>query len=188
MAGLAVLQSRSPKSATGQEPNRVWLEQIVRSQRSGKGCLPYQLGLEMQAHAVLIRVHFPELDNPSARSEVDLRQELLELRHDEWSELRDLLLAGRSGRDPGEAWMAAIVAAACLGGDHLWRDLGLASRLDLHELLMHNFPHLAMRNTQDMRWKKFFYKQLCEQDGGYVCRAPSCAQCPTYHDCFGEEI
>ena len=36
---------------------------------------------------------------------------------------------------------------------------------------MHNFPQLARRNTQDMRWKKFLYKQLCEQDGGYVCRS-----------------
>ena len=84
--------------------------------------------------------------------------------------------------------MAPIVAAACLGGDHLWRDLGLASRQQLRELLQHNFPQLAQRNVNDMRWKKFFYKQLCEQDGGYVCRSPSCEQCPTHHDCFGEEL
>lgn len=184
MAGLAVLRGFEQEAVAEHEPNRAWLEQIVRAQRSGRGCLPFHLGLDARAHAALVRAHFPELGDAAGD---DLRQELLELRRDEWSDLRDLLLSGRRGRDPGEAWMAAIVAAGCLGGDHLWRDLGLASRLELHELLTHNFPHLAMRNTQDMRWKKFFYKQLCEREGGYVCRSPSCEQCPTYHDCFGEE-
>jgi len=103
-------------------------------------------------------------------------------------ELRDLLLGSRRGSEPEEAWLASSLAAACLGGDHLWRDLGLESRESLKALLLHNFPSLAERNVKNMRWKKFLYKQLCEQDGGYVCRAPSCEQCPSHHDCFGAEV
>lgn len=191
---IAQVLSRSAAAplATRSNPNLDWLEQIVLAQRQGRSCLPFHLGLDAQTHAALIQVCFPQLARqygsaPALAEECNaLRAELLELRRDEWQELRDLLLAGRRGRD-GEAAMAAIVAAACLGGDHLWRDLGLASREQLRELLEYNFPRLAGRNLNNMRWKKFFYKQLCEQDGGYVCRAPSCAHCPTYHDCFGDE-
>ncbi|WP_043238857.1 nitrogen fixation protein NifQ [Stutzerimonas azotifigens] len=172
------------------ESNAAWLAQIVRAQREGRSCLPAHLGLDARQYAALLARHGLR---PLVRGAEDgllgerdaLREELLALRREEWQELRDLLLAGQDDR--GEPAMAAIVAAACLGGEHLWRDLGLDSRAQLHALLMHNFPHLAVRNTQDMRWKKFFYKQLCEQGGGYVCRSPSCETCPTYHDCFGEE-
>lgn len=165
------------------ERNRHWLGSILEAQRAGRTCLPTTLGLEEAVFVALFGMPLP-----GAPSERDLlREELLALRRDEWGELRDLLLADRRGSDPAETAMAAIVAAACLGGDHLWRDLGLVSRLELQALLSHNFPALARRNTQNMRWKKFFYKQLCEQEGGYVCRSPSCEQCPTYHDCFGEE-
>lgn len=194
MAGQPALQVADRQAQAGHGPNRAWFEQIIQAQRGGKGCLPFHLGLDAADYAELLRTNFPEqareaaaARDPLRRECSELRAELLALRRDEWLELRDLLLAGRRGNDCGEVWMACIVAAGCLGGDHLWRDLGLASRLDLQELLMHNFPRLAVRNVQDMRWKKFFYKQLCEQDGGYVCRSPSCEQCPTYHDCFGEE-
>ncbi|EMD98913.1 nitrogen fixation protein NifQ [Pseudomonas stutzeri] len=172
------------------EANTTWLAQIVRAQRDGRSCLPKHLGLDAAQYAGLLarhglqpavrRANYRLLDERDA-----LREELLALRQEEWQALHDLLLAGQD--DLGEPALAAIVAAACLGSEHLWRDLGLDSRAQLRALLMYNFPHLARRNTQDMRWKKFFYKQLCEQGGGYVCRAPSCDTCPTYHDCFGEE-
>ncbi|PMR73765.1 nitrogen fixation protein NifQ [Billgrantia endophytica] len=175
------------------EPNHTWLRQIHQAQRDGLGCLPFHLGLDEPAYAALIQTHLPELarqigtTDKRAQECGELRAELLEMRRDEWWELHDLLLSHRHGNGPDGTWMAGIVAAGCLGGDHLWRDLGLDSRQQLSELLEHNFPRLVELNVQDMRWKKFFYKQLCEREGGYVCRAPSCDICPTYHDCFGEE-
>lgn len=195
---MTSLASRPLLSATAfsrQQPNHAWLAQIIRAQREGRSCLPFHLGLDARDHGALIQAHFPEWSGQTSAAQGllahecnELREELLDMRRDEWEELRALLLDGRRGSDPDEVRMANIVAAACLGGDHLWRDLGLDSRLHLRELLGHNFPRLAMRNVRDMRWKKFFYKQLCERDGGYVCRAPSCQDCPTYHDCFGEEL
>jgi nitrogen fixation protein NifQ len=38
-----------------------------------------------------------------------------------------------------------------------------------------------------MKWKKFFYKQLCEREGVNACKAPSCAACDDYSKCFGSE-
>jgi nitrogen fixation protein NifQ len=176
-----------------QHANHVWLARILAEQRAGHTCLPLHLGLSARAYDAMIARHFGKSGQlqDSTRAPGDesgaLREELLALRRDEWFELSGLLLSGRRGREQEEVWLASIVAAGCLGGNHLWRDLGLASRLQLRELLTHNFPQLAMRNVQDMRWKKFFYKQLCEQDGGHVCRAPSCGVCPTYDECYGEE-
>ena len=83
--------------------------------------------------------------------------------------------------------MVEIVVAANMGMDHLWQDLGLWSRDDLGTLIKTNFPPLAEKNSQDMKWKKFLYKQLCDQKGVYVCRAPSCDVCDDYDLCFGPE-
>jgi nitrogen fixation protein NifQ len=38
-----------------------------------------------------------------------------------------------------------------------------------------------------MKWKKFLYRQLCLEEGIYVCRAPSCEVCKDYDLCFGPE-
>lgn len=119
-------------------------------------------------------------------------------RHDEYADLRDLLLAGCSvsgdaAGDPGcdpapdRVALAEAVARACMGDDHLWHDLGLPSRAELSGLLHEHFPGLAARNVNNMRWKKFFYLQLCEQVGVRACRAPSCGVCAHYGDCFGSE-
>lgn len=174
-------------------PNREWLGQILRSAITGNSCLPLQLGLTQAQWQALGR-RYPELPavldgaGSAVIERLSLRSELLAMRRDEWEELRDLLLAGRRGASSEEAWLAAILASACMGSDHLWRDLGMADRQGLKALLRHNFPVLAERNVKDMRWKRFFYQQLCEQGGHYVCRAPSCEECTTRQECFGEEL
>lgn len=195
MAQNLVCQGTISQAALQHDANHTWLEQIIQAQRSGLSCLPFRLGLDAESYDALIQAHFPELAGQTSAGQgslahecSELREDLAQMRHDEWEELRNLLLDSRRGSTPDEVWMASIVAAACLGGDHLWRDMGMTSREQLKEVLTHNFPKLAQRNDRNMRWKKFFYKQLCEQDGGYVCRAPSCEQCPSYHDCFGEEV
>lgn len=187
---------RSGKNAQSNAgSNTEIVARIVAAQRTGHGCLPLHLGLEMHAFSSMMRWYFPgslfwlalHSRHDEALQRGALRQQLLALRHDEWRDIRDLLLGGRRGDDICEEWLAAIVAAGCLGGEHLWRDLGLASRAQLGELLRHNFPGVALRNDRDMKWKKFFYKQLCERQGSYVCRSPSCEQCVAYQDCFGPE-
>lgn len=168
-------------------------EQILRAQRAGYTCLPTHLGLS-EADFMRLTALTPTLGE-AARAAYDatgyqrgdLRQQLLDMRRDEWLDLVGLLLDYRCTQDDVVAWMAQMVAAACLGSEHLWRDLGMTSRSQLRYLLSLGFPDLVDLNDKDMRWKKFFYKQLCEREGSYVCRSPTCETCPTYHECFGDE-
>ena len=80
-----------------------------------------------------------------------------------------------------------IIAVASMGFNHLWQDLGLDSRQSLRELMQCCFPELVAMNSQNMRWKKFFYRQQCALGGNYVCRAPSCDECVERASCFAPE-
>lgn len=101
--------------------------------------------------------------------------------------VRDLLAANCS--TPGEdgRWLAAMVARRALESNHLWEDLGLRDRSELSRLLTRHFAPLAARNTRNMRWKRFFYRQLCEDDGFLMCATPVCTDCHDFDLCFGEE-
>lgn len=85
------------------------------------------------------------------------------------------------------ALVARAIACACLGDQHLWQDLRLPSRGELSLLIAHWFPTLAARNMQNMKWKKFFYKQLCLREDLLICKAPTCGVCAEYGVCFGPE-
>lgn len=168
-------------------PERIF-ETLWRAQQGGEGCLPWRLGLDPQAFEAMCCAYLPASVKAAAFNEHGhLRQVLLDLRHDEWQDLYRLLIAGGRQQNRLESWLAASMAAACLGANHLWRDMGLPNRDLLSALLKHYFPGLANKNIHNMRWKKFFYKQLCEAEGGYICRSPTCEQCTLYADCFGAE-
>jgi nitrogen fixation protein NifQ len=111
-------------------------------------------------------------------------------RDDEVQDLVALLVEHAHPRHAGSAEcqaMARTVATACLGDQHLWQDLQLASRAELSALMQHWFPALVSRNHADMKWKKFLYKQLCEREEIFICKAPSCADCSDRGLCFGPE-
>ena len=90
---------------------------------------------------------------------------------------------------PPEASDAIAWAMACasLGDNHLWQDLDLPSRNELSALIGHWFPRLAAKNEHHMKWKKFFYKQLCEREEILICKAPTCGVCTDHGVCFGPE-
>lgn len=106
---------------------------------------------------------------------------------DEIAMVRDLLLAQRSTEGEVSRWLAAMVARRAMEPNHLWEDLGLRERSELTRLLMRHFAPLASRNTRNMRWKRFFYRMLCEDDGFVMCTTPVCTQCNDFDQCFGEE-
>lgn len=109
---------------------------------------------------------------------------------DEFDDLVALLLA-HARPDPGDAarvrWLAHAVATACTGANHLWQDLGLPERSVLNRLMQQHFGALKARNAGDMKWKKFFYRCLCEQAEVPICKSPSCAACSDQPLCFGVE-
>jgi len=102
-------------------------------------------------------------------------------------DLRQLLLENRSRGVIEEKWLAAIIARRSLRPDHLWQDLGLFNRSDLSRLLHRHFEPLAQRNVRDMKWKKFFYRELCLRDNILICKAPVCDVCADFASCFGNQ-
>ena len=171
-------------AASRGEPIEDSLARILASWSLGHGAMPEWLGLGEADFMRMMAHHFPACDpaliiTPGVPADP---RRLLEV-----DDLQKLLTENLTGRSDSEAWMAKILTAGCLGEDHLWQDLGLWSRSDLSKLMLENFEPLAKRNDKDMKWKKFLYKQLCEAEGLYVCRAPSCGVCADYHDCFGPE-
>jgi nitrogen fixation protein NifQ len=155
---------------------------------TGGGALPPGLGLQQAAFRCLIGHLFPGAAAGSlAGGAGPMESPRWDARADEREEFVRLMLMHRAGDDPSEVWMAHVVAAGCMAADHLWQDLGLPARGELTALMRRNFPTLAARNVKDIKWKRFLYKQLCEAEGIYTCRAPSCQVCTDYHACFGPE-
>ncbi|MEW7979981.1 MAG: nitrogen fixation protein NifQ [Candidatus Sedimenticola endophacoides] len=160
------------------------LARMLSSWALGVGAMPQWLGLGENRFKQMLDKFFPGFDSRefyALGSHIDSR------RGDEIDDLYRLLLQNRSGRHDSELWMVDLLTIGCLGNDHLWQDLGLWQRADLSQLMHDNFAPLAHRNNKDMKWKKFLYKQLCETEGIYTCRAPSCEVCADYDHCFGAE-
>ncbi|MHB1022650.1 MAG: nitrogen fixation protein NifQ [Acidobacteriaceae bacterium] len=101
--------------------------------------------------------------------------------------LRQLLLRSRSLSGPLGSLFSIIIARRATRPNHLWQDLGLTNRNDLSMLMQRHFASLARRNMQDMKWKKFFYRTICRDEGYRMCIAPSCSECSDFHACFGDE-
>ncbi len=106
---------------------------------------------------------------------------------DEYDDIIELLTDHRIDDSEETRRMIVFVAEACMGNNHLWQDMQLPSRTALSELMQNKFPTLAAKNTGDMKWKKFFYKQLCERADIFICKSPSCGVCVDYNKCFGAE-
>lgn len=162
-------------------PDRVLFARIVAVAGAQSRPVTEALGLTREQLVRLIGRHVPGYvpsrplgteSGPDALEEPDLRAYLLEC---------------RAGRGEEEEWLAAIVARRSLEPNHLWQDMGMANRDDLNTLFRRHFPDLVRRNRSDMKWKKFFYRQLCERDGVPICKAPTCDQCADSALCFGPE-
>ncbi len=106
---------------------------------------------------------------------------------DEFDELFELLVEHAAPLDQMSIWLAAAIASAAQRDNHLWQDMGLPSRRELNAILRQRFPALAALNVGDMKWKKFFYRQLCQRAGVPICKSPSCGDCVDHAQCFGPE-
>ncbi|WP_298282071.1 nitrogen fixation protein NifQ [Acidocella sp.] len=101
--------------------------------------------------------------------------------------LRDLLRLYACDASELTFYIGAMIARRAQMPNHLWQDLGLACRAEGSALIGRHFPRLKARNSQDMKWKKFFYRLICRSEGGALCAAPVCSACDEFDNCFGTE-
>lgn len=148
---------------------------------------PYDVpvaGLDARSLSQLSARFFPRLATPlQADGAVFDNDDTI----DEFDDLVELLLDHRASLDPSVDWLAHAIATASMEGNHLWQDLGLPDRGVLNALLRRHFPALAAKNVGDMKWKKFFYRELCKRAEVLVCKSPVCSACVNYAKCFGPE-
>lgn len=93
----------------------------------------------------------------------------------------------RQGRLQTSVWLASILASRAALPGHLWVAMGLTERPQLTAAIRRHLPSLAEANSQNMRWKRYLYKQVCDLNGGMMCKAPNCGVCSDYRFCFAEE-
>lgn len=169
---------------TNDDINDQYLAVILSSWINKEGALPQYLGLSLIDFRNLMQSHFPGF----RVSESIRKGEVVDAeRMPEMEDLLKLFHTYRGNNSRSEVWIAQIITVACLGDNHLWQDLGLWNREQLSSLISANFPSLSALNNKNMKWKKFLYKQLCNEEGIYTCRSPSCEVCTDYAVCFGPE-
>ncbi|TKI03462.1 nitrogen fixation protein NifQ [Martelella alba] len=161
-----------------------WLRRLRDLYLQGDGCYPLMMGLGAQGWRRLQRdIGLPEASAaPDSLTRRQLMSELIATREDERRQLAQWL----ADHMPSAAGpMNEIIAGVSLAFNHLWQDLGLQSRAELRELMQDCFPPLVEMNSDNMRWKKFFYRQRClHQEGELICRSPSCDDCCERSQCF----
>ncbi|WP_413699043.1 nitrogen fixation protein NifQ [Psychromonas sp. KJ10-10] len=170
-------------------------KEIITAQLSGNIILPHAFGLPSDKYQTLLNLlddndlfnlellwHQDESD--MIRERALLCEKLFSFKEEEREELITLLCSYRNEDEPSSLEMAMLIACACLTNSHLWSSLGLSDRSQLGALIKYNFPKLHALNTENMRWKRFFYRQLCQQGGDFICKAPSCGECKSYAECF----
>jgi nitrogen fixation protein NifQ len=101
--------------------------------------------------------------------------------------MRELLWRFRTDASPLNSLLAKLISRRATRPNHLWQDLGLLNRSELSVLMQRHFQLLARRNTDDMKWKKFFFRMICRDEGYRLCSAPSCSECTDFNACFGDE-
>ncbi|WP_425090886.1 nitrogen fixation protein NifQ [Tropicimonas sp. S265A] len=156
------------------------LDHALAERDAGRGPLTERLGLSgMQIAQLRDRwaphARLPDLDLPAPEAPEDQRA-------------IGTLIALRSGLPSSEArWLTPILARRAMEPRHLWEDLGLPSRLALSDLISRILPGLAKANARNMRWKKFFYRQICADTAFSLCLSPSCEACDERSDCFASD-
>ncbi|WP_407189996.1 nitrogen fixation protein NifQ [Bradyrhizobium centrosematis] len=181
-----LLTGEAPANAnisTDTKLDRHVLASILAAATIDGGCLLEKVGLSYVELTALLERYFPSTKINAAEQASPIKQEDQE----EIAMLRDLLLEHRSTQGDIGRWLAAMIARRAMEPDHLWKALGLRNRGELVLVLRRHFGPLAARNVNNMRWKRFFYRMLCENDGLVMCTTPVCDQCGEFNICFGEE-
>lgn len=184
ITGPAALSAGRLETLAGDSADHYLFSLIIAHAATDGRPLTEALGLDREALGELVARHCPAAGPAVADlpDDLDTGKDALEE-----EDLRALLLEHRAGRDEREEWLAAIVARRSLASNHLWQDMGFTHRRELNLMFRRHFPSLAALNAGDMKWKKFFYRQLCEREGLTLCKSPNCEVCDDFTECFEAE-
>lgn len=105
----------------------------------------------------------------------------------EFEDILAILLEHRSDDSEVNEWLAYAIASGCMGSDHLYHDMGMPDRKALSSLIERYFTSLYVKNVNNMKWKKFLYKQVCERADIIMCPTRNCLSCVDYKNCFSPE-
>jgi len=171
----------------GARSGDAWLFARLVAAREARGELGL-LGLSAQALGGLAQRHFAA-EAVTALSSPNLPHQapIVDVTHAAFvASMRDFLIGLAAPEvDAADAQcLAAILAHACLRPDHLWRDLGLAGRDDVTQMLTRFFPEVVARNRDGLRWKKLLARELARATGGVPGPAPGCPGCEDFGFCF----
>lgn len=171
----------APLFATPDDGGFGWIvAQALAERAAGQGPLTARLGLSGAQLAALRDRWLPDLDLP----DLDLPAPVASA---DQAAVEMLVLWRAGGRTPEVRWLAAILARRSMETRHLWEDMGLPSRAALGALIARHLPGLAAANSRNMRWKKFFYRQICSDAAFSLCLSPSCDDCDEKADCFAPD-
>jgi len=148
------------------------------------------LGLDADDMSAILDHFFPSADHdlldwhavPCENTPPEVNGDVLKilLRHIPIEgDARDLLVASS---------LCKILTARAAHPGHLWIAMGLFERPQLSAAIRRHLPTLAEANSQNMRWKRYLFKQVCDLNGGVMCKSPNCGVCSDYALCFaGDE-
>jgi len=165
---------------------RLFWQPIIHSYFNGETVLPPYLGLnseQLKHICQSIQYNYPSTFNHQ-KTQRQLYHDLSTLRENERQNLFSLLKDHLCSQDQYSEAMTIVLSYACLGSQHLWHDIGFPTRSLLTELFTVYYPGLKAMNNNNMRWKRFLYRQMCSAGGDYVCRAPSCEICTSFNECY----
>jgi nitrogen fixation protein NifQ len=146
------------------------------------------MGLPMNDYIELLETYFPGSSQViCGKYFKETYAECASPLESEFTDMVGLLLEHRSFDAEHNEWVAHAIASGCMGSDHLYHDMGLPDRRTLSSLLERYFTTLFQKNVNNMKWKKFFYKQLCDRADVMMCPARNCQSCVDYKNCFSPE-
>jgi len=88
---------------------------------------------------------------------------------------------------PISTYLCHILAARASQPGHLWVSMGFFERPELTASIRRHLPSLADANNKNMRWKRYLFREVCNLNGGTMCKAPNCGVCSDYALCFAPE-
>jgi nitrogen fixation protein NifQ len=146
------------------------------------------LGLDDSDLASILALYFPDIDRSFLDQSLFSSAEKPQEQNDDILSILISHLPKEADHDKLQTslWLAHILAARAALPGHLWVAMGLTERPQLTAAIRRHLPSLADANNQNMRWKRYLYKQVCNMNGGMMCKAPNCGVCSDYVLCFAD--